>query len=78
MNEQEQELIKYINEQFPATVGHLPLVDKIHAVWRRGLADAEEIAWSKRCQWDEGDGYSPTKCAAAELIQNAIRIRRDA
>ena len=76
MKNEEQKLLEYLNEQFPATIVHLPLVEKIHAVWRRGLADAEEIAWSKRCQWD--DGFSPSKLAAAEIIQNTIRIRRDA
>lgn len=40
----ELELLHYLNEQFPATTGHIPLKEKINAVARQGMAEAAGIA----------------------------------
>lgn len=45
-----QQIIKYLNDQFPATVGHIPIeamldalkADASHAGWLRGQKDAAE------------------------------------
>ena len=39
----EQELLDYLAQQFPATIGHLPLRRMIHAVWQQGMDDAAKI-----------------------------------
>ena len=44
MKTEAQKLIEYLNEQFPATVGHLPLENKIRAVWQQGADDALDTA----------------------------------
>ena len=36
LGQREQELLNYLHQQFPATVGHIPLSEKIHAVWKTG------------------------------------------
>jgi hypothetical protein len=41
--------------------------------WNEAIKAADSVAWEKRDQWDEGNGYSPTKAAAAEEIGYAIR-----
>ena len=43
------------------------------AVWNAAIKAADSVAWEKRDQWDEGNGYSPTKAAAAEEIGYSIR-----
>ena len=43
-----------------------------HAVWNAAIKAAGSVAWEKRDQWDEGNGYSPTKAAAAEEIGYSI------
>lgn len=43
-----QELLQYLSEQFPATVGHMPLITKVQAVYREGEEDA--MKWvSQEC-----------------------------
>ena len=39
----EQELLDYLAQQFPATIGHLPLRRMIHSVWQQGMNSAAEI-----------------------------------
>ena len=41
--------------------------------WNAAIKAADSTAWDKRDKWDEGNGYSPTKAAAAEEIGCAIR-----
>lgn len=41
--------------------------------WNAAIAAADDKAWTKRDLWDEGNGCSPTKAAAAEEIGYAIR-----
>ena len=41
--------------------------------WNDAIKAADSVAWEKRDQWDEGNGYSPIKAAAAEEIGHAIR-----
>ena len=41
--------------------------------WNAAIDAADDKAWTKRDLWDEGNGYSPTKAAAAEEIGHAIR-----
>ena len=43
------------------------------AVWNAAIKAADSVAWGKRDKWDEGNGYSPTKAAAAEEIGYSIR-----
>jgi hypothetical protein len=45
--------------------------------WNAAIEAADSEAWSKRDQWDEGNGYSPAKAAAAEEIGYAIRRLSD-
>ena len=40
----ESELLEYLRQQFPATDGHIPLADKIHAVWKAGWRSGMESA----------------------------------
>jgi hypothetical protein len=39
----EQELLDYLAQQFPATIGHYPLREKIHAVWQQGMQEAARL-----------------------------------
>jgi len=41
--------------------------------WAAAIEAADSAVWEKRDQWEEGDGYSPTKAAAAEEIGRSIR-----
>ena len=41
--------------------------------WNAAIEAADSEAWRKRDQWEEGNGYSPVKAAAAEEIGYAIR-----
>ena len=47
----ESELLEYLRQQFPATDGHIPLGEKIHAVWaagwRSGMESAADIVLSR-------------------------------
>jgi hypothetical protein len=38
------ELLKYIQYQFPAVRGHIPLAEKIHKVWLAGFNDGVQMA----------------------------------
>jgi hypothetical protein len=41
--------------------------------WNAALKAADYVIWRKRDGWDERNGYSPTKTAAAEEIGYAVR-----
>ncbi len=43
MNPIEKDLLKYLNSQFPATKGHIPLSNKIHDVWLDGFNQAIKV-----------------------------------
>jgi hypothetical protein len=43
------------------------------AVWNAAIKAANSATWEKHDKWDDGNGYSPTKAAAAEEIGCAIR-----
>ena len=43
LGQRELELLNYLHQQFPATVGHIPLVEKIHAVWQAGMLESITI-----------------------------------
>lgn len=43
LGQHELELLNYLNQQFPATIGHIPLVGKIHLVYQSGMDAAAEI-----------------------------------
>lgn len=43
MTSAEQKLLDYLNQQFPETVGRIPLRDKIHEVWKQGMTDAAAL-----------------------------------
>jgi hypothetical protein len=43
------------------------------AVWNAAIKAANSATWEKQDKWGEGNGYSPTKAAAAEEIGCAIR-----
>lgn len=40
----DRELLEYLHTQFPSTVGHIPLKDKISDVVRHGMTLSAEIA----------------------------------
>ena len=43
LGQRELELLNYLHLQFPATVGHIPLAEKIHAVWQAGMLESINI-----------------------------------
>jgi hypothetical protein len=43
LGQRELELLNYLHQQFPATVGHIPLAEKIHAVWQAGMLESINI-----------------------------------
>ena len=43
LGQRELELLNYLHLQFPATVGHIPLVGLIHHVYQSGMSDAADI-----------------------------------
>lgn len=44
MKTPEQILLNYLNDQFPAVAGHIPLKNMIHDVWLDGVKKAYNIA----------------------------------
>lgn len=43
LGQRELELLNYLHQQFPATIGHIPLAAKIHLVWQSGMDTAADI-----------------------------------
>jgi hypothetical protein len=43
LGQRELELLNYLHQQFPATVGHIPLAGKIHLVYQSGMDSAADI-----------------------------------
>ena len=43
LGQRELELLNYLHQQFPATIGHIPLVGKIHLVYQSGMDAAADI-----------------------------------
>jgi hypothetical protein len=43
LGQRELELLNYLHQQFPATIGHIPLAEKIHAVWQAGMLESINI-----------------------------------
>ena len=56
----------------PAAIGLL-YRDVAGKAWNAAIQAADSVCWTKRDKWDEGNGYSPTKGAAAEEIGRAVR-----
>jgi hypothetical protein len=77
MTTEEHNLLEYLNKQFPATVGHLPLLYKIHAVWQSGMTSATQIM---RHEINTCHGYSVgcQPCVARENSIVDIEQARDA
>ena len=43
LGQRELELLNYLHQQFPATIGHIPLAGKIHLVYQSGMDAAADI-----------------------------------
>ena len=43
LGQRELELLNYLHQQFPATIGHFPLEGKIHLVYQSGMEAAADI-----------------------------------
>lgn len=43
MTEKSKQFLEYLNEQFPATVGHIPLKNMINDIYREGFENAAEL-----------------------------------
>jgi hypothetical protein len=48
LGQRELEFLNYLHQQFPATIGHIPLAGKIHAIWQQGMDDAAGIVCERR------------------------------
>jgi hypothetical protein len=62
----ELELLKYLHQQFPATIGHIPLAEKIHAVWQKGMDDAADIVRDRRVALEKNNCKDPIREHYAE------------
>lgn len=65
----EQELLDYLAQQFPATIGHLPLRRMIHSVWQQGMNSAAEICENHPIILTQSHNSDP-----AGLIRNDLKI----
>ena len=59
-------LLEYLHQQFPATIGHIPLAEKIHAVWQKGMNDAADIVRDRRIALEKNNCKDPIREHYAE------------
>jgi hypothetical protein len=79
----ESELLEYLRHQFPATDGHIPLGEKIHAVWtagwRSGMESAADIVLSRSEQLQRNNCKDTIREHYAEqAIRTAARHNAEA
>lgn len=70
LGKREQELLNYLHQQFPATVGHIPLAEKIHSIWQQGMDDAANIVRERRLLLEKNNCKDPIR---EHYSENAIR-----
>lgn len=66
LGQREQELLNYLHQQFPATIGHMPLANKIHAIWKQGMDDAADIVRDRRLLLEKNNCKDPIREHYAE------------
>ena len=66
LGQRELELLNYLHQQFPATIGHIPLAGKIHAIWQQGMDDAADIVRERRLALEKNNCKDPIREHYAE------------
>ena len=66
LGQRELELLNYLHQQFPASIGHIPLAGKIHAVWQQGMDDAADIVRERRLALEKNNCKDPIREHYAE------------